>query len=277
MKVSVIIPVKDDADRLHECLKRLYVQSFPYMDYEVIVVDNNSVQDIKGFCANFGNVKYIQEPTPGSYAARNRGLSIATGEIIAFTDSDCLPDVDWIAEGVRALIDGNAGIVAGHIQFCFSSSNPSIAEYVDSVLHLNQAHYASEGYAATANLFTWAWMFDAVGQFKPVMSLGDREWGQRVSNAGHKVVYSPNALVFHPARSSVSTLFRKVRMQARHKRFTWQEILNHLLPCNSAFWRLVWRDRNLPTLRKKLEFIGLVHCARLINVWEGLHIKFGGV
>lgn len=277
MKVSVIIPVKDDADRLHHCLKQLYVQSFPYSDYEIIVVDNNSTQDIKRVCAQFGNVKYIQEPTPGSYAARNRGLSIASGDIIAFTDSDCLPDVNWISEGVKALIDSGSGIVAGHIQFCFSSSHPSIAEYIDAVLHLNQSHYASEGFAATANLFTWAWMFDAVGQFKPVLSLGDRDWGQRVTNAGYKAIYSSNAFVFHPARSSLSALLRKVRLQARHKRWGWQDILSHALPCNPAFWRLVWRDRNLPTLTKKLQFIGLIHCARWINVWEVLHIKFGGV
>ena len=108
--VSVIVPVFNNGDRLAKCLKALYVQTYPYADYEVIVVDNNSTERIDSVCEQFPNVRYETESEQGSYAARNRGLSIAKGEVIAFTDSNCIPDAEWIAAGVRALSDTNAGL-----------------------------------------------------------------------------------------------------------------------------------------------------------------------
>jgi glycosyltransferase involved in cell wall biosynthesis len=267
--VSVIIPVFNDSERLKQCLQRLYVQSYPYSEYEVIVVDNNSTEKIYSVCQQFPNVQYIQESKQGSYAARNRGLAIAKGEIIAFTDSDCLPQISWIQEGVKALSSSDAAIVAGHIEFYFSKAKPSIAEYVDSVTHLKQQRYATEGFAATANLFTWARIFNRVGGFAEVESLGDRQWGKRVSESGYTIIYSPDTVVWHPARSG-SSLLQKIRLQARHKAFSVKDILNHLCPCGVKFWRSVWGDRNLPHLTDKLQFAALIHFIRWINVYEGV-------
>lgn len=270
--VSVIIPVFNDSERLKQCLQRLYVQSYPYSDYEIIVVDNNSTENIYSVCQQFPNVQYIQESKQGSYAARNRGLAIAKGEIIAFTDSDCLPQIDWINQGVKALSgDSNhiTAIVAGNIEFYFSCHKPSMVEYVDSVLHLKQERYAQEGFAATANLFTWAWLFKEFGSFPEVPSLGDQQWGKWVRGEGYDVVYSADAVVWHPARSNWSSLLQKIRLQARHKQFSVKDILNHLVPCGVQFWRSVMRDRNLPHLTDKLQFAALIHFIRWINVWEG--------
>lgn len=267
--VSVIIPVFNDSERLKQCLQRLYVQSYPYSEYEIIVVDNNSTENIYSVCQQFPNVQYIQEPKQGSYAARNQGLAIAKGEIIAFTDSDCLPEIDWITQGVKALSSSDAAIVAGHIEFYFSKAKPSIAEYVDSVIHLKQQRYAKEGFAATANLFTFAWVFKQFGSFPDVQSLGDQQWGKWVSSEGYDVIYSADAVVHHPARSG-SSLLRKVRFQARCQHFSVKDILNHLRPCGVQFWRSVWGDRNLPHLIDKLRFAALIHFIRWINVWEGV-------
>lgn len=195
------------------------MQTYLYNSYEVIVVDNNSTENIYSVCQQFPNVRYLQENKQGSYAARNCGVKAAKGEIIAFTDADCLPAANWISSGVRSLLSNpDAGIVAGHIEMTYLQSQPKPVEYADRLMHLNQQHYAEKGYAATGNAFTWVWMFERVGLFNEgLLSLGDREWGERVTLQGYRVVYSKEAYVQHPARNTLHALLKKVRFQAQYK------------------------------------------------------------
>jgi glycosyltransferase involved in cell wall biosynthesis len=67
------------------------MQSYPKSLYEIIFVDNGSVENIEVLVSQFPQTSFTNEPKPGSYAARNKRISIARGEIIAFTDSDCVP------------------------------------------------------------------------------------------------------------------------------------------------------------------------------------------
>jgi glycosyltransferase involved in cell wall biosynthesis len=259
MRVSVIIPTFNQRDRLHRCLELLHRQTL--QPSEIIVIDNNSNEDIASLCAAFPLVQYCQESKQGSYAARNRGIAISTGEILAFTDADCLPMANWLESGVNALRD--VDLVAGEIQFCFRSNQPSVIEYVDALSHLRQRDYAQEGYSATGNMFTWRESFQRVGLFRDdLLSLGDREWGLRLSEAGGKVVYSPDAIVLHPARTSLRELLQKIRLQAIHqhklKPYQLRHFLNQVLPLGLQFWRTVWRD---PKLRRweKLRFAWVIH------------------
>src|SRR5690554_6136694 len=89
--VSVIIPTYHDWERLRLCLDSLNRQTYPKERYEIIVV-NNDPEDVVP--ANFvvpNNFTILEESKPGSYAARNRAIQAAKGEIYAFTDSDCQP------------------------------------------------------------------------------------------------------------------------------------------------------------------------------------------
>jgi len=253
--VSVIIPTFNSGDSLKECLQALYRQTYPYNQYEVMVVDNGSTDDIKGVCKHFPNVRYLHESKRGSYAARNCGIREAKGEIIAFTDADCVPSADWIASGVRALLD--ADLIAGHIQFTFHYRNA--VEYLDSLMHLNQERYATAGYAATANAFTYAWVFSHVGLFNErLLSLGDREWGERVSRAGYRVAYSSEAIVFHPARATLKALLTKIRLQTQHKAllkpWRWKDVSGQLQPVNLRFYQSLMNDPVMVTPLQKLEY-----------------------
>jgi glycosyltransferase involved in cell wall biosynthesis len=264
MRVSVIIPVFNDGDRLHHCLELLQKQTLQAT--EIIVVDNNSSEDIASLCAGFSLVRYIQESKQGSYAARNRGIAIATGDVLAFTDADCLPSREWLEWGVNAL--AQADLVAGHIEFCFQSHRPTPIEYVDALSHLRQRDYALHGYAATANAFTRREWFDKIGGFRDdLLSLGDREWGQRLTATGGIVVYCADAIVCHPARSSMKSLLNKVRLQAVHKHklqpWKWRDLVKQVLPLGLNFWRSVYRDPNLQKW-EKVQFAWVVHRVK----WE---------
>lgn len=269
--VSVVIPCWNDGDRLYLCLKALYRQSYPYARYEIIVCDNNSTEDIYRICQQFPNVRYCHTGKPGNNAARNRGLELAKGEAIAITDSDCIPDSDWILEGVRSLMSTpTAGIVGGKIQFFFKGDRPNPVEYADSISYLRQWHYVTqEHYAAGANLFTWRKVFDEVGLFdERLLNLGDKDWGQRVYAAGWEVVYCEEAYVWHPARD-FRGLIQKARRQtkanyilSRLRGDRWQFSARQFLPLGLDFWKGVLGDRNLKGWREKLRFVTVIHCVK---------------
>ena len=242
--VSVIIPVYNDAKRLIECLNLLSKQTYPQELYEVIVVDNNSEEDIDAIAAKFSCVM-TTETRKGSYAARNKGLAIAKGEVIAFTDSDCIPAEDWIAKGVEQLKQNpECKYAAGKIELFYAKPHqPSVIEIYDSLNFLRQEFYVKElNFGATANLFTYKEVFDRVGLFNAdLKSSGDREWGQRVHQFGYAQLYAEDVYVAHPARNKLKELQTKVA------RIT--EGLSSLYcqkPRLSSFWRQVYLDFKPP-------------------------------
>jgi glycosyltransferase involved in cell wall biosynthesis len=103
VKFSVVIPTYNRAATLRQTLTALMAQDYP--DYEIIVVDDGSTDDTRAMIAReFPQVRYIYQQNRGPAAARNRGIAHARGEIIAFTDDDCVPPRDWLAR----LADGYA-------------------------------------------------------------------------------------------------------------------------------------------------------------------------
>lgn len=214
--VSVVIPVYNDADRLDICLARLQIQR--YSPLEVIVVDNGSddLSAVTTVVNRYEAAQLVRETTPGSYAARNKGIEQAKGEILAFTDADCVPAADWIEQGVIALKShSNCGLVGGAIEIVMCNPKHPV-ELFESVMALAQQKFVTQDrYGATANLFTWPTVFARVGRFNAALkSSGDVEWGQRVFAAGYAQVYSEQAKVQHPARSSFAQLARQASRHA---------------------------------------------------------------
>ena len=211
--VSVIIPVYNDLERLKICLEALENQTYPRNLYEVIVVNNNPLENIESYTVHSDNVRVICESRRGSYAARNKGILNAKGTIIAFTDSDCIPFKDWIEKGVQNLLSQrNIGLVAGKIKIVVSDpENPSAIELYEKIAAFPQKYYVKKNkYGATANLFTFKYIIEKVGNFNgELLSSGDYEWGNRVFAAGYKQIFADDACIFHPARKTFSQRFKK--------------------------------------------------------------------
>lgn len=212
--VSVIVPVFNDEEALARCLEALERQTYPSDRYEVIVADNASDPPVALDTSRFPHARIVREPRRGSYVARNTGIDRAQGEVVAFTDSDCIPGETWLERGTaRLLADPGCGLVAGRIEvFCRDPDHPTAAELYDCVLAFPQARYVEQGhFGATANVFTWRRVIDRVGGFDPALqSGGDSEWGKRVAAHGYGVVYEDTAVVAHPARRSFGEIRKKV-------------------------------------------------------------------
>jgi glycosyltransferase involved in cell wall biosynthesis len=94
--ISVIVPFHDAEQYLGDCLDAVLGQDMPPGSYEVIAIDNASRDSSVEIARSRPAVKLHFEPDQGAYAARNRGLEVAGGELIAFTDADCVPRSDWL-------------------------------------------------------------------------------------------------------------------------------------------------------------------------------------
>lgn len=214
--VSVVIPVYNDALRLGRCLEALARQTYPKDALEVVVVDNASQDDVRSVVARFPNAACAFQPVRGPAAARNLGVSVSRGEVIAFTDADCLPEPGWLANGVRALLAlPRCGMLAGRVDlFPADPARPTAAELYDSVTYLQQRRHAERGFAATANAFVLRRVWDEVGGFDQsftTASAEDQEWGRRAGARGYPAAYADDALVRHPATATLKALCAKAQ------------------------------------------------------------------
>ncbi len=216
--VSVVVPVYNDAERLELCLEALSKQVFDLDAVEVLVVDNGSDEPPDELVGRYRFCRLLHESKPGSYAARNRALAEARGEILAFTDADCQPLPVWLSEALARLeeADGKAVIGGGIEVFAVDEAQPTAAELYDIAFGLRQDLYVqSYHYAATANMVTSRTVLDSVGEFNDdLKSSGDVEWGNRAHAAGWPILYAPEASVRHPARRSLSEIMVKARRHA---------------------------------------------------------------
>lgn len=198
--VSVIVPVRNGAQDICKLIETLLVQDYPKSHTEIIIVDNGSQDQTKEMIKNYPVVLEIEDRTIGSYAARNKGIRIARGDILAFTDGDCLPERNWLSEGVRYLNERNADIGGGRIQFNLPEQLTA-AEIVDSVIFLQNNEYVSDHRGAvTANLFVRSRLFKQIGLFPVMRSGGDIEWTGQALKSGFSLIYLPQAIVHHPLR-----------------------------------------------------------------------------
>lgn len=212
-EVSIIIPTYKDWDRLSLCLNSLREQTYNHQLFEIIVVNNYAEDKIPAGYDIPPNCKVVTEKTPGSYAARNAGILLATGSIIGFTDSDCIADEDWIANAVKFLESNDCDRIAGRINLYYHSKKLTEAELYEKIYAFNQDIYVNQdGTGVTGNMFSYRHVFDKVGLFKEdLLSGGDYEWSIRARDAGFKIKYVDNAIINHPARHNLSELISKAK------------------------------------------------------------------
>jgi len=120
LNISVIIITSNRAKMLEGVLVSLVQQT--RLPEEVVVVDNNSSDNTKEIAENFKgklNIKYVLEVRKGIPIARNTGVGKSSGEIIVFTDDDCVADINWLHYlELSFLRDPSIGVVGGEILAC---------------------------------------------------------------------------------------------------------------------------------------------------------------
>jgi GT2 family glycosyltransferase len=273
--VSVVVPHFDDLANLDKCLSALERQTVPSDGFEVIVADNDSTcgrDQVERAIA--GRALLVTVTERGAGPARNGGAAVARGEILAFTDSDCVPAQDWLAEGVAALADYD--FVGGRVTVSVADEgNVTPTEAFEKVFAFDFETYINrKGFTGSGNLFVPRRIFDAVGGFGSGVS-EDVDWSRRAIAKGYRLGYAPAALVSHPARRNWNELRRKwerinresfaLEQQAPGGRLRWLG-RTMLLPASAvAHAPRVLRS---PSLRNPRERAGALAVLFLCRAWR---------
>ena len=280
--ISIIIPTYHDWQRLAFCVNALTVQAYPKEKYEVIIV-NNDPEDESTLPFIPDNFKIITEKRQGSYAARNAGLRVAKGDLIAFTDSDCIPASTWIKSAVDFFKNNpNVKRLGGDVKLFYQSDKLSFSEIYEKVFSFPQEDYVQNiGAAATANMFAYKELFLQIGFFEDkIFSGGDMDWGIRANNAGYRIAYCPDSVVRHPARSTLLDIIKKSKRAGggfnnigRNRAEFISLIVDFLPPILSVFKVLKRGDLSL---KEKIISINLKYLVKLIISVERIKVTYFG-
>ena len=281
--ISIIIPTYKDWDRLTLCLNALADQTYPRGSFEVIVVNNNPDSRAQTFKVPEG-FKLVTESRSGSYAARNAGVRLAKGEIIGFTDSDCIPDRDWIKNAVSHFQTNKAcSRIAGRVVVFSKTDTPTAAEKYDKLFSFRQQRYVVEsGTCVTANLFTYKHVFDAVGLFNDSQfSFADLHWGMDAHNADYTIDYVDNVIINHPARNWHELVKKEKRLgggiglrERGTKRVTFLKIMNEYRPRLAEIKFVFGKSKGL-NLIDKFVLLLMRHYLLGIRAYEKFRVQLG--
>lgn len=212
--VSLIIPFYNNQEEVLRIEKFLRDQTYPSDRFEVLFIDNGSINDFQ-FSQSFleRNILLEEKEYPDSpYSARNRGVEKATGEILVFIDANSFPEDNWLEKGVGFLQNSEYDLVGGKVDFDFQGK-VTAGKIVDALtsIHMKRA-VQSRSVAYTANLFVQRKVFDQVGLFEEgIRSGGDTRWTLRAKENGFVIAYCKSAVVKKYARSAKKLYGKKIR------------------------------------------------------------------
>ena len=210
--VSIIIPAYNAERTIKQCLESIMSQDYTG-DYEVIVVDDGSTDSTPHIVSGFSTVKLFRQKNAGPASARNKGASEAKGEIILFTDSDCVPEPSWVSEMLKSFSKNHE--VVG-VKGSYKTRQKEIIarlvqlEYENKYNYMLKANYIdfidtySAGFKKT--------VFNEMNGFNtefPVACAEDIELSYRLSSKGYKMVFNPNTVVYHTHPSRLPDYLKK--------------------------------------------------------------------
>jgi len=209
--VSVIIPVLNGERTIKGCLVSVLEAEYPADLREILVVDNGSTDRTAEIVKTFP-VRHLQEGRRGAARARNRGIEDSKGDILAFTDADCVVSRGWLRALVRGFEEQDVGGVAGEI-VAYPPTTPA-ERYAARIRHLSPQHYLSRPllpFAVFANLSFRQEVFGRIGLLDETLVSGEStDFCTRfLRGAGLELRYSKNAVVFHRHRRTARELFRQ--------------------------------------------------------------------
>jgi len=218
------VPAYNASATIGRALEALSKQNC-FQPYEVIVVDDGSVDNtadivtrvwIPAFAGMTKKLTYVRQDNAGPAAARNHGARLASGEFLAFTDSDCIPHEDWISRLMAGFAQEHIGVVAGS----YGIANPEsrLARCICKEILWRHTHlmpdfpnsFGSYNFCAKKNVF------DAVGGFNTAYRTAsgeDNDLSYKIIASGWRIYFERKALVdhYHPTQ-----IIKYLKEQFRH-------------------------------------------------------------
>lgn len=208
-RVSVVVCSYNGGRTLDACLRSLLAVDYP--DFEAILVDDGSTDETPAIAARYPEVRVIHQSNLGLSAARNVGLHAATGSVVAYTDSDCLADQDWLTLLVHQLQRTGAAAVGGPN---LSPEDGLVAACVGASpgqpTHVLESDQVAE-HVPGCNMAFRSEALRAINGFDPVYRKAgdDVDVCWRLQQAGMWITFAPGAFVWHHRRQTPRAFFRQ--------------------------------------------------------------------
>lgn len=204
--ISVVVPAYNAEKVIDRCLDALLDQTVPAEKVEVIVVDDGSSDGTSARIQAHSSVRLIRHEHAGPAAARNLGVQRAAGEIVLFTDADCAAAPDWIEKMAAPFALGrHAGepAVDGVKGAYLTRQAEPVARFVQAEYEDRYEHMARQDSIDFVDTYAAGYRRDVLlmhGGFDtafPAASVEDQELSYRLAAAGHRLVFVPDARVYH--------------------------------------------------------------------------------
>lgn len=210
--ISVIIPTYNGAELLRKSLDTWTQQTMHYDEFEVIVVDNNSTEDIYGVVKSFmgtdTNIRYVNEITPGATAARHKGVRESKGEYLVFSDNDGLVNSECLTELLKVYqCNSDCVAVACKIEILWDSEEPEWIEpykyllgqldYGNEIIYRNDLYLNGGLMSIRKDIFEQVYGFnpDLIGSF--LIGDGDTGLVRKLHREKMLIGWSPNSKMLH--------------------------------------------------------------------------------
>jgi glycosyltransferase involved in cell wall biosynthesis len=214
--IAVVVAVRNAKATVEDCLRSLCALDAGGHRIEIVVVDNGSTDGTLDIVGRFSDrVRLMSESKRGPAAARNRGIRESSAEIVAFTDSDCTVEREWLIELVKPLADESTGIVGGRI---LSAEPCNRIEKYGERIHDHRAaiEYYRPPYAITGNWASRREVLLEAGLFDEQLLRGsDAEMAFRIGSLGYRLVYQDSAIVRHRNERTFRGLFHEGVLHGR--------------------------------------------------------------
>lgn len=212
--IAVVIPVYNDPEGISTTLDSLLDQSTD-RPHQIHVVDNGSTDSTveigRSYTDVYNHVILHRETNiRSSYAARNTGIQHTDADLLAFLDADMTVPDGWLEDALEAFEANDTDYMGTNVELQPPPS-PSFAARYDRHTGFPVEHYLTQQlFAPTCCLFVRRSVFEDVGLFDPrLTSGGDKEFGNRVGDAGYDLHYAEDVTVYHPTRDTIRDLVAK--------------------------------------------------------------------
>jgi glycosyltransferase involved in cell wall biosynthesis len=215
-RISVVICTYNGSATLRECLEGVLTLHYP--NYEVIVVSDGSTDESPQIARAYEGVSVIETPQRGLSSARNTGLQVASGEIVAYIDDDAIPDPDWLTHMAATFASGRYAAVGGPNVLPDASSAVAqcVANAPGGPTHVLVSDLEAE-HVPGCNMAIRKADLEELGGFDPQFRAAgdDVDICWRLLDSGRRIAFSPGAVVWHHRRRSVRAYLRQQRGYGR--------------------------------------------------------------
>lgn len=264
MDFSIIVPFLDRLDALSACLESLAKLRYPRDRVEVILVDDGGRDRAASLVSRFADrlpVRLYRQEHSGPGAARNLGARQARGKWLAFTDSDCMPDDDWLHQLSAVLGSATDLAVGGRVVNTLTNIFSVASQWqTDYVISYFSATSDRPTFFTTNNFAVPRERFLAVGGFDPDFRQAggeDREFCRRWVREGQRLCWAPEAVVRHEHRLTFGSYFRQHYHYGRGAR---------------RYWSLYEQAHKFPPQSRRLYFGLLLGPLRLRPLLRGVAV-----